>query len=86
MNKKQEQEMFGCTIEELKGVNLFTQWNDPVDLLTLAKSMLSDAQHVLLRSTDEITPDSEDIRLLINRSKFVISQALTFIREKERNQ
>jgi hypothetical protein len=84
----QEKQRYGCTLEHLHLLVLFTDRRDPVDLTILAESVLSDAQVLMedsLRRNGDVSPEcAEIVRQYLNRSKYFSSEARRILREAER--
>lgn len=67
--------MFGETIEEMRSAVMFTDLNDPRDLVSYAAGILSDAQHIM-------GSDPETARQWINKAKYFMSEATRLLRER----
>lgn len=73
--------MFGETIAEMRNAVIFTNLNDPVDVIGYAAAILSDAQETLAWSAGE--KEVEKNRQLINKTKYFLEEAKRLVRGKE---
>ena len=80
--------MFGVTLERLRELSLITNFEDPVDLTLLAESYLSDVQEMMALAIEACgrvsSGETELIRQLLNRAKYLSSEARRIVREEER--
>ena len=74
MNEKQEIEMFGMTLEEVKKSHMFALKGNPDMDLMYAMQILSAAQHVM--AMDLSSDNNETARQFINKAKFWISNVM----------
>ena len=79
IQEKRERDCFGCTIQELKDNTFMTDWLDPNSILMLSMSIQSDIQELISMggNTDsQYFNRDETIRQYLNRSKYLVSEAI----------
>jgi len=74
MNKKDEERMFGESIDEIKASIINFKNQDPLELNLYAMSILSDSQELLQRSDINKT-EGETLRQFMNKAKYIISES-----------
>lgn len=75
---------FGTTLKEFKENSFLTDFEDPASLLMLSMSLQSNCQELIERLPGDETTGRETLRQWLNLSKYLVSEAMFFIkREKQ---